>query len=74
MKKSRLFLINCLLVLTAAPTWATVAAESTKHPVIHAVQPVHAFEKVLDGKKVIHDFIIENNGDATLEIQKVDTT
>jgi len=34
---------------------------------------VFEFKPVLDGTKIDHDFIIQNNGNATLEIEKIET-
>jgi len=34
---------------------------------------VFEFKPVLDGAEVIHDFVIQNNGKATLEIEKIET-
>jgi len=34
---------------------------------------VFEFQPVLDGTEVIHDFVIQNTGNATLEIEKIDT-
>ena len=34
---------------------------------------VFEFQPVLDGTEVIHDFVIQNTGTATLEIEKIET-
>jgi hypothetical protein len=34
---------------------------------------VYEFKPVLDGAEVIHDFVIQNTGNATLEIEKIET-
>jgi len=36
-------------------------------------QTIYEFEPVVDGAEVVHDFVIQNKGEATLEIQKVIT-
>ena len=36
-------------------------------------QPVYEFKSVVDGTKVTYDYVIKNNGAATLEIQEVNT-
>ncbi len=36
-------------------------------------QPEYEFEPVVDGTQVIHDYVIQNKGTETLEIQKVKT-
>lgn len=36
-------------------------------------QPIYQFVPVVDGNEVVHDYIIQNKGTATLEIQKIKT-
>ena len=40
-------------------------------PVVYVPEPVFEFDKVVDGSEVVHDFIVQNKGDATLDITKV---
>ena len=42
-------------------------------PVAVAPEPGYTFPTVLEGNEVVHDFIIQNKGNETLEIQKVQT-
>ena len=44
-----------------------------KLPIIHLPAQRYEFEPVLEGSKVIHDFVVQNKGSAMLEIQKVKT-
>lgn len=74
MKTVRLFFLACLALLIAVPTWADTAAKTEKNPLITVDEPVFTFQEVLEGKKVIHAFIIKNKGDAILKIDHVDTT
>ena len=37
------------------------------------IQPIFEFAPVVDGTEVVHDYIIQNKGSSTLEIQKVKT-
>ena len=46
---------------------------SLKLPLAHLPALRYEFTPVLEGREVIHDFIIQNNGSAPLEIQKVRT-
>jgi hypothetical protein len=48
---------------------AVVQAE----PVAVAPEPSHTFPTVVEGNEVVHDFVIQNKGNETLEIQKVQT-
>jgi hypothetical protein len=42
-------------------------------PAIHVPQPRYEFEPVPEGVEVRHDFVIQNQGSANLEIQNVET-
>lgn len=43
-------------------------------PIAHFSESTHEFEPVVEGIKVIHDFVIQNNGGAVLKIDKVGTS
>ncbi len=74
MKNFRLFFLACVIILMAVSAWASTPAVTEKHPVIEIQEPVYTFKEVLDGQVVEHDYIVKNNGDAVLKIDKVDTT
>ena len=40
-------------------------------PSAHVPNPTYTFEKIVEGKEVVHDFIVKNKGTATLDIIKV---
>jgi hypothetical protein len=44
-----------------------------KLPVAHLPALRYEFAPVMEGEKVVHDFVVQNRGSATLEIQKVRT-
>jgi hypothetical protein len=44
-----------------------------KLPLAHLPALRYEFEPVLEGRQVTHDFVVQNKGSATLEIQKVKT-
>jgi hypothetical protein len=46
---------------------------SLKRPLAHLPALRYEFEPVMEGREVTHDFIVQNKGSATLEIQKVRT-
>lgn len=46
---------------------------SLKLPLAHLPKQRHEFTPVMEGKEVVHDFILQNKGSAPLEIQKVKT-
>ena len=45
----------------------------TASPSAFIVQPEYTFDPVVDGTQVTHDYVIQNMGAETLEIQKVKT-
>ncbi len=48
-------------------------ADKTAAPLAFAPQPVHEFDPVLDGDEVIYSFVVQNKGDAELQIERVNT-
>lgn len=66
---SAMLSLICLLAVMVSPA---LAAESNR-PMAHISAPDYEFEEILDGSKVLHDFIIQNRGRAELEITKVRT-
>lgn len=44
-----------------------------KQPTVHFPAVRHEFDAVLEGQEVTHHFIIQNKGDALLEVKKVKT-
>lgn len=74
MKIFRVFFLTCFMVLTAVSVWANTPASPGKNPAISIQAPVYTFPEVLDGQKVVHDYIVKNNGNAVLKILGVDTT
>jgi hypothetical protein len=46
---------------------------SLKLPSAHLPALRYEFEPVMEGREIVHDFVVQNKGSATLEIQKVRT-
>ena len=46
---------------------------SLKRPLAHLPALRYEFASVMEGRKVVHDFVVQNKGSAPLEIQKVKT-
>ncbi len=40
-------------------------------PKIHVPEPKYEFTTVVEGQNIVHDFVIQNKGNATLNIVKV---
>jgi hypothetical protein len=66
------------IVFGLAFAWVLAAASArateTPSPKAVFVEKSWHFEEVLDGKQVVHDFVVKNEGDAPLEILKVQTS
>lgn len=56
-----------------APDVKTDAVTTEGNPEIFADQTEFKFPTVLDGVQVVHNFVIQNKGDAELKIKKVKT-
>ena len=63
-----LILLTSFACFSKAPE---VYAESVSKPLISLPQPVHEFESVIEGSKVEHDFILQNKGGASLNINRI---
>ncbi len=70
--KMKTFGVVIFLILSVG-TLCFGAEEEAKKPFAFAPQAVHEFEPVLDGDEVIHTFVIQNKGNAELEIERVQT-
>ena len=72
-RRSVVFLF--LMVGSLIWVWASMATESQTpdRPKAVAPEPRYEFPTAVEGTVVIHDFIIENHGTATLNIKKIDS-
>ena len=70
--KFRIFVIIAIAFFLAS---TTIGAENnlSAKPSVLVPQSQYNFEPVVDGTQVIHDYVIQNKGATTLEIQKVKT-
>jgi uncharacterized membrane protein YciS (DUF1049 family) len=70
--KFRIFVIIAIAFFLAG---TTIGAENNLSvtPSVLVPHPKYNFESVVDGAQVIHDYVIQNKGAATLEILKVKT-
>ena len=44
---------------------------SPEGPLVFFPEPRFVFEQMLEGKELLHDFVIMNKGDSTLKVKKV---
>jgi hypothetical protein len=54
-------------------TAAGVCAQDDARPAAVFPQTLYEFSPVLDGAKVVHEFVVQNKGTATLNIERVKT-
>ncbi len=74
MKLKRPFLIviaTCMLFSAAGSFGA--GQKDSKSPAVYFPKRHYTFKQVVDGAEIMHDFILQNKGDATLKINKVTT-
>ncbi len=71
-KRVPVLLLACILPLLF---WnAAMAEEKGKEgpsPAAQLSEPVYKFDSILEGKEILHDFIVQNKGTAELDILKV---
>lgn len=68
-RKPTLLPAACVALLAALLT--AVAARAAGQPRAVAVEPIKEAGRVWKGEKIVHDFLIRNDGDAVLEITEV---
>ena len=50
-----------------------LGAQDDAEPAAFFPQTLYEFSPVLDGEKVVHEFVVQNKGKATLNIERVKT-
>lgn len=66
----------CCIVILFFVLVSNAFAEKTEEgqlPKAYFPENIFTFDKILEGNEVIHDFIIENKGNAVLNVEKVRT-
>jgi hypothetical protein len=71
--KGRVFLIFLLVVVCLGAHAYGAESDAEKLPLAHLPALRYEFAPVMEGREVTHDFVVQNKGSATLEIQKVKT-
>ena len=52
---------------------ADISAQEETEPTAFYPETLYEFTPVLDGSKVVHEFVIQNKGTAMLKVEKVKT-
>ncbi len=71
--KTIVALVAMIGVLGFASMGVCEDAKPASAPVAYFPSKIFEFEPVLGGKEVVHDFVVQNKGDAELKIEKVKT-
>jgi hypothetical protein len=71
MKLSLLFVVVMAVVFQLGPVWAEENIE--KSPSFNVNAPIFNFDPAVEGTKVTHEYIIKNEGEASLDIKNVKT-
>jgi hypothetical protein len=66
-------ILMCLMVFLSSWIISPIFSEEIKGPQAFVNNPVYTFESTLEGKKITHDYIIQNKGNLVLNIEKVKT-
>jgi len=65
-------IITAIFIFLLCQTgYAENKIESTAFPVANVVEGTYKFETMIEGKEIIHEFVIQNTGKAQLDIAKV---
>jgi hypothetical protein len=72
LKRSLLIVIATCMLFSVVSSFGAGQKDS-KSPTAYFPERHYTFKQVVDGTEIIHDFILQNKGDATLKINKVTT-
>jgi len=73
-KRSLLIVIaGCMLFFAAGASSFGAGQKDAESPSAYFPERYYKFKQVVDGAEIMHDFILQNKGDATLKINKVTT-
>ncbi len=61
----------CLMVLMLSFSFFNVNSDELKGPIAFIAKPIFTFGPVPEGKKITHDYLIENKGNSVLSIEKI---
>ncbi len=68
---SRQFFALIIFGLLFCPLFAWAGERGSQGPDAYLPETVYEFQPVLEGRKVVHDFILQNRGQAELSILKL---
>jgi hypothetical protein len=71
--RSKFFLVLALAVSLTVSVAVCFGAEDDSTPSVFFPETRFEFSPVLEDTKVVHDFVIQNKGNATLNVDRVKT-
>ncbi len=72
LKRSFLFIIAACMLFPAVSSLGA-DKKGPESPSVYFPERYYTFKQVVDGTEIMHAFILQNKGDATLKINKVTT-
>ena len=72
LKRSLLIVIATCMLLSTANSFGA-GQKDPESPSVYFPERHYTFKQIADGTEIMHDFILQNKGDATLKINKVTT-
>jgi hypothetical protein len=71
--RGKILTVLAAALLPALFAAVSAGAQDASGPSAFFPQNQYEFSQVLDGDKVVHDFVIQNRGTATLNVERVKT-
>jgi hypothetical protein len=71
--KFKMVTVLALVLFLTLLAAVSFGSQDQPNPTAFFPETAYEFSSVLDGSKVVHDFVIQNKGTATLKVEKVKT-
>ena len=71
--RGKAFLMAAVIIYLAVSVPVCFGAENDAAPSVFFPEIRYEFSPVLENAKVVHDFVIQNKGNATLNVERVKT-
>ena len=72
LKRSFIIVIATCMLFSATGSFGA-GQKNSESPSAYFPERYYTFKQVVDGTEIMHDFILQNKGDATLKVNKVTT-
>ena len=69
----RILTLSVLILILTLFAAVSFGVQDDSQPSAHFPETIYEFTPVLDGDKVVHEFVIQNRGNATLKVDRVKT-